>query len=172
MSLSVKFGIISIIFLTGCVTSTPYQPADYLGNGYKDVQLTDNKMRISFKGNKVTERETVETYLFYRAAEVTQDKGFRFFRFTHFETDRMSETESMSPAFYGFYPRDRRRFPYYVYGPNQPYGGTVTHNEFEAVAFVSMAMDLKKGDEESYYQASQVIKNLQSKIKKKELKEE
>lgn len=155
-----------LIFLSACATPTPYQPAGYLGNGYKDTKLDDNKLRVSFKGNKVTERETVETYLFYRAAEATLENDFKYFRFTHFETDRMSETESMAPSIYGFYPRDRRRFPYYIYGPNAPGGGVVTHNEFEAVGFISMSQNIEDKDKAKYYDASQILKNLKGKIKK------
>jgi hypothetical protein len=158
--------ILALWALSACATPTPYKPAGSLGNGYKDIKLDDNKLRVSFKGNKVTERETVETYLFYRAAEATLENGFKFFRFTHFETDRMSETESMAPSIYGFYPRDRRRFPYYIYGPNAPGGGVVTHNEFEAVGFISMSKEINKEEEAKYYDASQILKNLKEKIVK------
>ncbi|WP_204306898.1 CC0125/CC1285 family lipoprotein, partial [Klebsiella aerogenes] len=71
------------ISLSACMTATPYQPATGNGtatrNGYSDTQIESNRFRISFSGNSLTARETVERYLLYRAAELTLQQGFDHF---------------------------------------------------------------------------------------------
>src|SRR5690606_16005552 len=70
-----------VVFLvaTACSTPTPYQSADKRGNGFSDTKIQSNRFRVSFKGNEKTKRETVENYLLYRAAEITQDQGQDYF---------------------------------------------------------------------------------------------
>ena len=60
-------------------TPTPYQPAQAGGYGYSDQQIEANRYRVSFAGNSVTPRETVENYLLYRAAELTLQTGHDYF---------------------------------------------------------------------------------------------
>ena len=43
--------------------------------------LTQNRYRVTFTGNSVTPRETVESYLLLRAAEVTRAAGYSNFMF-------------------------------------------------------------------------------------------
>ena len=64
-----------ISLLSACVTATPYQPAEPRGFGYSEERLDQNKYRVSFKGNSLTRRETVEDYLLYRAAELNEHFG-------------------------------------------------------------------------------------------------
>jgi hypothetical protein len=56
--------------LVACVGATPYQPAQPRGFGYTEERLDKNKYRVTFRGNSITPRETVEDYLLYRAAEL------------------------------------------------------------------------------------------------------
>ncbi len=56
--------------LAGCGHPTPYQPAVHDG-GYADQQIETNRYRVTFSGNALTPRETVENGLLYRAAEIT-----------------------------------------------------------------------------------------------------
>ena len=49
--------------------------------GYTDRAITQNRYRITFTGNSATPRETVESYLLLRAAEVTRAAGFSSFMF-------------------------------------------------------------------------------------------
>ena len=73
--------IASAAVLTACATATPYQPAANADarNGFSEVQIESDRARISFDGNSLTDRETVETYLLYRAAELTKQKGYDYF---------------------------------------------------------------------------------------------
>ena len=56
--------------------------------GYTDRALTQNRYRVTFTGNTVTPRETVESYLLLRAAEVTRAAGYSHFMFDTRNTQR------------------------------------------------------------------------------------
>ena len=62
------------LLLSGCAQPTPYQPATD-GYGYADQQIEQNRYRVSFAGNMVTPRDTVQNFLLLRAAELTQATG-------------------------------------------------------------------------------------------------
>src|ERR1043166_4513540 len=66
----------ALAMMLGC--ATPYQPKGYTG-GYQDLQIGDNMFRVSFEGNGFTSAERTSEYLLLRDAEVTLDKGFRWF---------------------------------------------------------------------------------------------
>lgn len=68
----------TFLLLAACGTATPYQPA-LDGYGFKEQKIEGNRYRVSFSGNSLTPRETVENYLLYRAAEVTLAQGADFF---------------------------------------------------------------------------------------------
>lgn len=69
-------------FLSGCMQPTPYQPRlQGQDTGYTDRALTQNRYRVTFTGNSVTPRETVESYLLLRAAEVARAAGYTHFLF-------------------------------------------------------------------------------------------
>jgi hypothetical protein len=67
--------------LASCATPGLYQPADNRegGAGYTEARLSDAAWRVEFIGDDFTSRETVETYLLYRAAELTAENGFDWF---------------------------------------------------------------------------------------------
>jgi hypothetical protein len=157
--------VLALSFLTSCATPTPYQESGAFGMGYRSFKLDSNKYRVSFKGNRITEREQVETYLIYRAAEVTVEEGFTHFSMVNMNTDRKTEFEPISPAIYGYYMPNAGVFPYYVYGnPNAPRSGTLERTEYEAVAFVNMLNDPPKDGQ--FFNAREVIKNLDPKIQR------
>jgi hypothetical protein len=68
--------------LAGCMSPSPYGPRlQGQATGYTDRALTDNRYRVTFTGNTVTPRETVESYLLLRAAEVARAAGYANFVF-------------------------------------------------------------------------------------------
>ncbi|HEU0095810.1 MAG TPA: hypothetical protein VFQ52_05105, partial [Rhizomicrobium sp.] len=68
--------------LAGCATPSPYAPRlQGQATGYTDRALAQNRYRITFTGNSVTPRETVESFLLLRAAEVTRAAGYSNFVF-------------------------------------------------------------------------------------------
>src|SRR5262245_32787854 len=82
--------------LGACTTATPYQPLGAAGTGasggFAEVRLAANRDRVTFAGNRMTCRERVETYLLYRAAELTNERGFDGFTIVDRATDRNVET--------------------------------------------------------------------------------
>jgi hypothetical protein len=77
--------------LNGCATPTPYQPVSAQGQqagGFKETAIEQDRYRVSFRGNSLTSRETVDLYLLYRAAELTLSKGYDGFSLTSRSTDQ------------------------------------------------------------------------------------
>lgn len=73
---------LAAFLLAGCMTPSPYAPRmEGQQTGYTDRALTQNRYRITFTGNTATPRETVESYLLLRAAEVTRAAGYTNFVF-------------------------------------------------------------------------------------------
>lgn len=75
--------------LAGCTSGpTPYQPAAGYDRGYSEQKIENERYRISFKGNSMTERDTVENYLLFRAAELTLQSGYDSFTIVNREIGR------------------------------------------------------------------------------------
>lgn len=74
--------LIAAGLLAGCMIPTLYAPrTEGQRTGYTDRALTQTRYRVTFTGNSVTPRETVEDYLLLRAAEVTRAAGYPAFMF-------------------------------------------------------------------------------------------
>lgn len=95
--------------VASCMTATPYQPAVGSGSartGYWDEQVDADRFRVSFSGNSLTSRDTVERYLLYRAAELTVQRGFDHFVLVDRDTEKHSRTyldSSFRPGPWGGY---------------------------------------------------------------------
>jgi hypothetical protein len=92
-------GAIAIAVSIGACTTTPtpYQPyraesAGGIHGGYSDQSLAPNRYRVRFHGNELTSRERVETYLLYRAAELTVANGYDWFSIVDRHTEHDVET--------------------------------------------------------------------------------
>lgn len=87
--------ILAATGLTACATATPYQPnvrGNPVSGGFTDQRITDNRFKVSFSGNSLTNRDTVERYLLFRAAELTLAAGYDGFVMADRETNRDSRT--------------------------------------------------------------------------------
>ena len=87
----------STLMVAGCATETTYRPATGQGfarTGYSDRQIEPNRFLVSFSGNSVTSRDTVERYLFFRAAELTLQQGYDYYVMAERDTDRQTRTYS------------------------------------------------------------------------------
>lgn len=158
--------------IAACASVTPYGPAAQGGGyGYSDQRIEDNRYRITFRGNSVTSRETVENALLYRAAELTIDLGYDYFIAVENDTEAQKRysTTNNNPAFYGRYGyghpfyRPHYGFPYYAYGfgwgsPYDSYTREITR--YSAVAFVVMYKGEKPADNPQAFNASEVMANL------------
>jgi hypothetical protein len=101
--------------LAACETATPYQPlsqASRVSGGFTDQKIDADHFRVSFKGNTLTSRETVESYLLYRAAELTIAQGFDWFETVDRHTEHDKRTYVDPDPFYG---------PGYRWGYFRPY---------------------------------------------------
>ena len=66
-----------LILLSGC--STPYAPAVEQGTGYSESEMSLDTVRVRFKGGHYDSRERVEDFALLRSAEITLEKGYRYF---------------------------------------------------------------------------------------------
>lgn len=147
---------------------TPYQPAAGYSRGYSETKLEDTRYRISFKGNNLTDRETVENYMLFRAAELTVQSGYDTFTVVSRDTDKDSSTRRVG-GFYG------PRFSYMYFSPRWGWVGawdpfwtsdrydTVTR--YEAFAEIVMSKG-PKGSDPNAFDARQVQQNLASAIQR------
>lgn len=90
-----------VLLMAACAAGpTPYQPRPGDDEpGYSDQALESDRVRIIFQGNYVTPRETVENYLLYRAAEVTLERGYRFFVPTVQDVEREEQRTTVATGF-------------------------------------------------------------------------
>ena len=157
----------AVIFLTGCATSTPYVPMD--GRyGYANQRIENDRYRVVFYGNSSTPRETVETFLLYRAAELTLENGFDYFIVEERGTDidRTYMAVGPDPYLYGYYPYGFRRFPYYAYGYRWSYGAEMREQRrFEAHAYIVMSKGTKPEGDSRAFDAREVIDNLDARVR-------
>lgn len=165
--------------LSACETATPYQPLAHgsaVSGGFSDQKLDADHYRVSFKGNTLTSRKTVETYLLYRAAELTVAQGFEWFETVERHTERDKRTYLDPDPFYGpgyawgyfrpswaFYGRGygwRRWGPYWG-DPFWADSATVeTVQKFEASAEVAMGHGPKPAADPRAFDAREVMANL------------
>ena len=85
-----------LLLASGCATSTPYQPlsaSSAVSGGYTDRRLGENRFSVTFAGNTLTSRERVETYLLFRAAELTVEQGYDWFVVVDHEMDHEIERQ-------------------------------------------------------------------------------
>lgn len=105
----------SAAVLAACSTTTPYQPASSPGgyDGYSQTMLDNTTARITFGGNSLTNRETVENYLLYRAAEMAVERGHDTFSLVNQDTEkdtRVRYTPTGVGQGYGYDPYFRYSF--------------------------------------------------------------
>lgn len=145
---------------------TPYQPqSNGEQRGYSESRLEANRFRISFSGNTLTDRETVETYMLYRAAELTLQEGFDHFTIVRRDTDKRTRVEDFGPRYprfsYHYYSPRRGWFPGYDPFWDEPIYREVTR--YEATAEIVLGKGAKPSDVNAF-DARDVQKNLSGKI--------
>jgi len=147
------------ILITGCATATSYQP-ETQGEGFKDLKIEDSKFRVGFKGNSITPRDTVETYLLYRAAELTIENKYDYFVVREQQMDVKSDYFATGGPMYGA-GFGRRRYPYYAVGYSWAGAGSMqSQDRYQAFAYISMFKGKTPEDNSNAYTAAEVIKNL------------
>ncbi|MDH3473481.1 MAG: hypothetical protein OEM59_07300 [Rhodospirillales bacterium] len=167
MSVKAAYRSLRLVVLAGtlalgaCGTATPYQPARD-GYGYGEQVLEENRYRVSFTGNSLTPRETVESYLLYRAAEVTLARGFDHFIVVDRETERDTTYYSTVTGVGGSFHRDR-------YGPDIGVFGSSTSrpsSRYTAFANIVLRKGPKNRGDTAAYDARDVLKRLGPSIRR------
>ncbi len=155
-----------VALVAGCATPTVYGPAE-LGNGfgYRDLQLEQNRYRVSFSGNSLTDLRTVETFLLYRASELTLERGYDWFE----TVDRgVDEDRRYRGTSYDNFSTFRGCHPFY--GCRSFFGGGFNSidlreiTEYEATMEIRLGQGDKPVDNLRVYDAREVQRNLSTQL--------
>lgn len=170
----------SALLIAGCATtgSTPYQPvsaSNPSAGGFSDQQIAADQFRVSFAGNHFTSRETVESYLLYRAAELTLQQGYDWFAIVDHATEHQVDRDTVpDPMYRPWFASDYAYWrPYWrYYAPTAgwqnwyPYYGdpfwttrvqTRTVERFEATAEIRMGHGAMPAQDVRAFDAHDVI---------------
>ncbi len=171
--------------LSACVSPTPYQPlvkGGVTSGGYTETRIEPNRWRVTFAGNTMTKRETVEGYLLFRAAELTLQNGDDWFAMVDRQTDAKSRTYVQPDPFYhpwygpgfGYWrPAWRYRGRGFAWRTWDPWFGdpffadgvdVQTIQNFEASAEIVTHKGAKPADDPRAFDAHAVVENLKPKI--------
>lgn len=169
----------SLLLFTACASTTPYQQASSVGafDGYSQTLIEDDRARVSFGGNSLTELETVENYMIYRTAELAKERGFDHFTLIDSDLEVDTRLRSTGSSFNRFGTGfnsgfGSRRFGFNRFGSSRfgrrGFGfGFNRFNDFDvreikkyrAIAEVKFGKGITPDDERSF-DADQVIENL------------
>ncbi|NWG44984.1 MAG: hypothetical protein HXY25_00355 [Alphaproteobacteria bacterium] len=150
--------------LAACAGPTPYRAAEGPADtGYTSAQVNPNLYRITFEGNEQTDRRTVETYLLYRAAQVTDNTGHDWFAISDRRLEKDVDLDvytsyRTAPGFYGYnlgygvgtYPY-YSTFPYGAspYATATPVPRVDADTSYRAVAYIEVYEARPEGQETS-----------------------
>jgi len=169
------------LILSGCETATPYQPLARPGSsagGYSDQQIEPNRFRVTFSGNSMTSRETVETYLLYRAAQLTVERGFDWFEMADRNTEKHSSTyvtQPFAPGPWGYWGPAWRYHGRFGWRRWDPFWGDPfwdrdidvhTVNQYEAIAEIVTGHGAKPPGDPRAFDARAVLANLGPRIQR------
>lgn len=169
--------LMSLALLAACAKATPYQPIDGGQYGYRSYLLEDNRARIVFRGNSITDRQTVENYLLFRAAQVTLENGYDHFVTANADTRAETEVLQSGGGNRGYpYPFGSLYYDYRFYAPAwgwRPYydpffADPIRFQEvtrFEATAEILMRRGDEPEDDPNAYDAREVIQNLSDQVR-------
>jgi len=149
--------------LAGCMTPSPYAPRlEGQQTGYTDRALTKTRYRVTFTGNSATPRETVESFLLLRAAEVTRAAGFSNFVF---DTRNTRANTSYQTVPYGppdpFWGRPRGFGYWGGWGfAYDPMVDVVVHTNFDAYAEIVLLTPEQAAKEPRALNAGEVINRI------------
>ena len=168
------FLIAATLILLACSTPTPYQrvsAANPSAGGYSEQQIETNRWKVTFSGNSLTSRDTVERYLLFRAAQLTTQQGYDWFeaadRSVHDNSHYYSDPDPFFADWGGAY--------WHMYRGNSFWGGGYWGSEglasidvekvtsYDATVEVLMGHGSKPSDPDAYT-AQDVINHLQSSI--------
>jgi len=151
------------VLAASCASQTPYAPADGGRLGYSEQRIEENRYTVSFSGNSLTERQTVETYLLFRAAELTVNSGYDYFIVVQQDTEKSTSYRS---TIYDYPYRHDFFLSWYGYPYGPGFGGGIATEttrpieRYKAVAEIVMYKGKKPEDDPTAFDARAVIKHL------------
>ncbi len=159
----------TLVTLGACATATPYQQAADGAYGFEEIAIENDRFRVIFRGNSLTERETVENYLLHRAAELTLERGYDHFFIVERDTESSTRTVGgrADPFFSPFGVQCRYFHPRFGwYGCRDPFWNDVDSREitrYEAQAEVRLGRG-PAPDSPDAFEAREVVENLGPRI--------
>ncbi|MDB5417301.1 MAG: hypothetical protein JWP50_720 [Phenylobacterium sp.] len=170
--------------LAACATPTPYQPnipGQATSGGYSELRIEPDRWRVTFAGNSLTSRETVEAYLLFRSAELTVQQGDDWFEIVDRHTNRDAHTYvEPDPLYHPWFGYGYWRPSWRYYGRRfggwrswDPFWGdpfwadridVQTVEKFEAAAEIVMHHGAKPASDPRAFDAHAVIENLRPRI--------
>jgi len=162
---------VAALAVAACATPTVYAPEGYGGQrgGYAEQRLQADRFSVSFSGNSLTSRDTVEMYLLYRAAELTLENGYDWFETDYRQTDRDTRYYADPDPFYrGGYGRywgpSWRFYSRNYWSPwGDPFGRDYDVREvsrYEARADIILGRGSPPSDARHAFDAREVVANL------------
>lgn len=177
-AIALAAALVATAGLAACATATPYQPnvrGQAVSGGFSETRLEADRFQITFAGNSLTSRETVERYLLYRAAELTVAQGGDWFSLVERKTDRKARTVVDSDPFGPFGRYDHWRPYWRYYGTSwgwrawDPWYGDPfwadrmdvrTIEKFEASAEILLGHGARPQNDPRAFDAREVLANL------------
>lgn len=163
--------LIAAVLLAACATATPYRQAQSQNDyGYQAQKIEENRYRVVFSGNTQTDRQTVENYLLYRAAELTLEQGKDYFVITNSSTEKNVEQRSTvvgSPSFGFGFGHGRGYSHGFGFGFNII---NSSYRDYQAYGNIMLKSGKKPADNIYAYNARDVIENLGGFIQRPETK--
>jgi hypothetical protein len=168
-----------VMVAAACTSPTPYRPVTPGSNqtGYSSLQIERDRFRVSFAGNSMTSRDTVERYLLFRAAELTLEQGYDWFTMADRNTERRSRTyvdRPFSAGDCGYWgPAWRYRSSRFGWRSWDPFWGDPfwdnsidvrTVDQYEATAEIIVGRGPKPGGDRRAFDARDVIERLRNTI--------
>ena len=145
-----------LLLVGACAAPTPYQPAAD-GYGYSAQQLESNRYRVTFSGNAVTPRTTVQNYLLYRAAEVTLESGHDYFSVVDQDLERSTRYYGSGIDHFGF---SRFHHPHSFGGIGLGSYSAYPVDSYTAFADIVVGEGEKPAGELNAYDARDVLRQL------------
>lgn len=163
--------IVIALGLAACASNPKYLPADTAnGYGHYSTKLEENRYRIVFNGRQTTGLNTTRDYALLRAAELTLQEGYDWFRIVDRETSSSSRgtvEPAMGFAYERAYYSETRcgllacsrweRPRNYIYTEVNSARPQTTHSHALEIVMGAGAMPT---DGDSYYDAGTVAKSL------------
>ncbi len=150
---------LAISALSAC--ATPYQ-AKGLRGGYSDTRVDSNTVMVAYRGNAYTDRQTVQSYLLYRSAQVTVGDGYDYFVLTSGDTEARHGAISTPSTYSSTTSASAFASGNSAFGNSQTFGvvnpgQTISYTKYGANAVIKMFKGKKPSDDPQAYDAHEVI---------------